>query len=140
MELKAGTENDKATMLSLSRKQIEPYFRENGLEWNAAEREGLLNQSELFSIIEGEHCGYVQLFQKGEELYIYDLQIFSEVQNRGVGTKVINRVKEIAKNRGLVAVRLGTFKSNPASRLYVRLGFCCLRENEYFIWYKCTDI
>ena len=136
MKLEAGNGKDSHKLLSLSREQMRCYFEENSLEWNVEERTEFLNESQVYRILDPKFCGYLQLCTKGSELFIYDLQITANNRGRGVGTKVVNQVCAMAKAQGLVAVRLGSFKSNPASQLYKRMGFVPIKENSYFIWYR----
>jgi len=136
MKLELATVEDNDKLLSLSREQMQPYYEQYSLNWNEAERIAFLEESTLFRILDPEICGYLQLCEKADEMFIYDLQIYPDHQGKGTGSKVINRVYEMARDQGLKAVRLGTFKTNPASELYKRLGFYIIKENDYFAWHR----
>ncbi len=73
--------------------------------------------------------------ERETSLFIYDLQVFEGFQGKGIGTSVIRSVFELAKSKSLSSVRLGSFKSNPATKLYERLGFEIVKQNDYFSWY-----
>ena len=136
MELEIASTEDSERLLALSKEQMKCYFEENSLEWNEKKRRTFLNESKVFRILDPDFSGYLQLCEKGNELFIYDLQIVPASQGHGIGTKVVRSVLDMAKERGLQAVRLGSFRSNPASKLYERLGFSSVRENRYFVWYR----
>ena len=136
MKLEKATSKDADKMLSLSKEQMKCYFEENSLEWNEDERTSYLKESEIFRILSPDFSGYLQLCEKENELFIYDVQIIPERQGQGIGTKVVRRVFDIAKERGMEAVRLGSFNSNPVSELYKRLGFKIIKQNDYFAWYR----
>jgi ribosomal protein S18 acetylase RimI-like enzyme len=56
-------------------------------------------------------------------LYIHELQILPEFQNRGIGTEVLGHAIAQASGRGL-PVTLSVVAANPrAKHLYERLGF-----------------
>ena len=138
MELEPASLKDCQELLQLSKAQMNQYFEEHSLEWNENEQKEFLNESEVFRILDPVFSGYLQLCEKEGELFIYNLQIVPAFQGRGIGTKVINHVIEMAKGNGAKAVRLGSFKSNRVSMLYERLGFKAIRENSYFVWYSYT--
>lgn len=135
MELEVANTEDHQELLRLSKAQMKRYFDENSLEWNENKQKKYLDESQVFRILDPDFSGYLQLCEKGNELFIYNLQILPACQGQGLGTKVVNHVIEMAKGNGTQAVRLGSFKSNRASSLYERLGFQAIKENGYFVWY-----
>jgi ribosomal protein S18 acetylase RimI-like enzyme len=79
----------------------------------------------LVSIIEceGRATGGLLLESKPDSIYIHELQVLPEYQNRGVGTAVVRQVIEQAASLG-VAVTLSVVPANPrAKHLYEQLGF-----------------
>jgi ribosomal protein S18 acetylase RimI-like enzyme len=58
------------------------------------------------------------------ELYLDDLAVDASVRGRGIGTRLMQAVFDLARERGLSAVWLEVVDTNPgARRLYERLGF-----------------
>ena len=67
----------------------------------------------------------------GDVLYIDSVAVNSEFGGRGIGTKLIQRVIERAREINLPAVTLNVDQDNPAAaRLYERLGFRKEKEIE----------
>lgn len=136
MNLQEATAEEIQDYLSLSKKQMMRYFDEYSLKWSDEKREDFLNESQVFCILDPVLSGYLQLCETEDELLIYDLQIFPEYHGQGIGKKTILTVLDLANEKGLKSVRLGSFKSNPASRLYERIGFQMVKQNNYFTWYS----
>ena len=79
----------------------------------------------VVSIIEAEYraAGSLWLEWKPESLYIHEVQVLPEYQNKGLGTEVVRYVIEQGAQRQL-PVTLSVVPANPrAKRLYERLGF-----------------
>ena len=63
-----------------------------------------------------------------EDIYLAEIQLDSNYQNKGIGTSIIN--KNIAKaklNNKLLWLKV--IKGNPAEKLYKRLGFFVFEES-----------
>jgi ribosomal protein S18 acetylase RimI-like enzyme len=77
-----------------------------------------------FEIIlaDGRPCGYACLEDRAADVHVRELVIAPEFQGRGIGTALLRRVQQRARDRG-VPVHLGTFAQNRALALYRRLGF-----------------
>jgi len=73
--------------------------------------------------IDGQPGGGLWLELTPEKLHIVELQLLPEMQGKGIGTAVVQRVIEQGANQG-VPVTLSVVRANPlAKRLYERLGF-----------------
>lgn len=117
--------------VALGRQSMLSYFQENGLSWNFEERLRVYRTCELYEVTDGVTVGYVALREKDEKLYLADLQILAEFQNKGYGTKLLASVKNIAKIKGYDLVYLKVFKNNPALNLYLRNGYGHVTEEQY---------
>jgi len=53
-----------------------------------------------------------------------------EFRNLGIGTQLINRLKSELINEGFTGISLSVQKTNPAIKLYLRLGFQLHLEDE----------
>ncbi|MCL2387422.1 MAG: GNAT family N-acetyltransferase [Defluviitaleaceae bacterium] len=51
-------------------------------------------------------------------------------RKRGIGTRMLTHLFELLRNRGFAQTSLSVQKENPATRLYQRLGYEILREND----------
>jgi GNAT superfamily N-acetyltransferase len=72
--------------------------------------------------VDGSDVGWLQTTMRDDGLFVAQLFVDGPFQRRGIGTDVMNRlIGEAARlNQG---VRLAVVKTNPALRLYERLGF-----------------
>jgi len=74
-------------------------------------------------LVDGENAGWLELRRDGEKwLYLAEIGLLPEFRNQGLGTRIIEDVFAYADANGLV-VELQVLKTNPAKRLYERLGF-----------------
>jgi ribosomal protein S18 acetylase RimI-like enzyme len=82
-------------------------------------------------IINGEKGGLVKVIKKKGVWELYQIQIATKYQGKGIGSQIIMEVLRNAKQMG-VDVTLNVLKNNPAKRLYKRLGFTIHKEDLYF--------
>lgn len=83
-------------------------------DWNPSAFEVIL--------IGDEVCGYSRVAREPDYMFIYELVLSPAVQNRGIGTNILEGViKEARQNN--VPIRLHVFKENRAQELYRKLGF-----------------
>jgi len=74
-------------------------------------------------------AGWLQSSVRDDGLFVAQLFVDDPFQRQGIGTEVMNRLigEATVLNR---AVRLAVVKTNPALRLYVRLGFHITHEDD----------
>jgi GNAT superfamily N-acetyltransferase len=89
-------------------------------------------ESEIISI-DGRDVGWMSVRTIDGALDLDAIYIIPAAQNRGIGTLLVRRTIERAKEAG-VALRVSTAKINPARRLYERLGFVEIHESEFKIF------
>jgi ribosomal protein S18 acetylase RimI-like enzyme len=83
----------------------------------------------IISLEDGTSVGRYSLQKTLQGLRMVDLAILPEYRGRGIGTQVLQQIS------GTIAATSGTFslrveKNNPAQRLYARLGFTAINEDE----------
>ena len=78
----------------------------------------------------------LQSFVKDDALFVAQLFVDGALRRRGIGTEVVKGLIEEAARAGR-AVTLGVVKTNPALRLYERLGFCTTDEDERKFYMRC---
>ena len=79
--------------------------------------------------LDGAAIGWLQNTTRGDTLFLAQLFVEASFQRRGVGTEVMNRlIGEATHIRQ--AVTLAVVKTNPAVRLYERLGFRVTHEDD----------
>lgn len=83
----------------------------------------------------GSDVGWLQTKTQGDGLFVAQLFVEASVQRRGIGTAVMNRLIAEAA-RAHRAVLLAVVKTNPAVRLYERLGFQVTHEDDRKFYMK----
>jgi ribosomal protein S18 acetylase RimI-like enzyme len=79
--------------------------------------------------LDGADIGWLQSFVKDDALFLGQLFVEGALRRQGIGTKVVKGLIEEAARAGQ-ALTLGVVKTNPALRLYERLGFRTTHEDE----------
>jgi len=79
--------------------------------------------------LDGTDIGWLQSFEEDGALFLGQLFVDSALRGRGIGTEVVKALIADATSVGR-AVTLGVVKTNPALRLYERLGFRTTHEDE----------
>ena len=79
--------------------------------------------------LDGMDIGWLQSFVKDDALFVGQLFVDGALRRRGIGTEVVKGLIEEAARAGR-AVTLAVVKTNPALRLYERLGFRTTHEDE----------
>ena len=70
----------------------------------------------------GREIGFYKVEDRPDCLYLGDIQIHSDFQNQGIGTRLITELQSRAANEGR-PIRLRVMKGNRARLLYEWLGF-----------------
>lgn len=78
----------------------------------------------MVAYVEGKLVGFGQLVRWGRRGEIADLVVSPDWRDQGIGTALINRLIEIARQQGFREIEIGVAESNvQAMALYLRLGF-----------------
>ena len=86
----------------------------------------------LFDVAFGKGWDEMEDEAKAGEFYIDSLAVSLPYRNQGVGTALIEKAKEMAKEKGISVVTLAVEPENRAKKLYEKLGFAYQREIEIF--------
>ena len=78
--------------------------------------------------LDATDIGWLQSFVKDDALFLGQLFVDGALRRQGIGTEVVKGLIEEAA-RASQAVTLGVVKTNPALRLYERLGFRTTHED-----------
>lgn len=124
--LRPATIADLEPMMAIGHEGIRPYV-EAVRGWNEAEEErGFVEHfvPEEISIIlvDGQEAGYIKIERHAEYDYLDGIYLARACRSKGLGALVIADTIAASHARGK-AIRLRVLKSNPARRLYERLGF-----------------
>ncbi len=80
-------------------------------------------------------AGWLQSSVRDDGLFVAQLFVDDPFQRQGIGTEVMNRLIGEAARLNL-GVRLAVVKTNPALRLYERLGFHITHEDDRKFYMK----
>ncbi|HCW35303.1 MAG TPA: N-acetyltransferase [Staphylococcus sp.] len=93
-------------------------------------------ENELYSVSNNEYIvGIVGLISTEQEVVIKHIAIQNHIQNKGLGTEIINEIHQLFPKRKLVAET-----DNDAVGFYTKLGFKIISLGEKYpgiIRYKC---
>ncbi|HEY2746439.1 MAG TPA: GNAT family N-acetyltransferase [Polyangia bacterium] len=100
-------------------------------------RESFANKQRSIVIVDGVESGVVCILRRAGDVYLELVEIHPRLQRRGVGSAIVRAVlAEAAAARLPAALRV--FKINVgARRLYQRLGFVIVGENETHYDMRC---
>jgi ribosomal protein S18 acetylase RimI-like enzyme len=81
-------------------------------------------------IINGRRAGLLKAIKEGPEWELCQIQLEKEFQGQGIGGDIIKELLREAQDQG-AGVVLHVLKANPARRLYEKLGFVTIREQNH---------
>jgi GNAT superfamily N-acetyltransferase len=85
--------------------------------------------------LDGSDLGWLQTMTQEDELFVAQMFVDRPFQRRGIGTEVMKRlIGEAARVNQ--TMRLNVVKINPAVRLYERLGFQVISEDDRKFYMK----
>lgn len=100
------------------------------LQWRARQRDYRARYpgaEDEIVVVGGVSAGHLLVARGEGELVVVDIALLPEFRGRGIGSQLLCRLLDEAAGRGMV-VQLHVALSNPALRLYRRLGFRLVRE------------
>ena len=87
---------------------------------------------ELFDVAFGKGWDEMEDEAQAGEFYIDSLSVSLPYRNKGVGTALIEKAKELAREHGIKVVTLAVEPQNTAKKLYQKLGFVYQRNITIF--------
>jgi ribosomal protein S18 acetylase RimI-like enzyme len=89
---------------------------------------------------DGADIGWLQITSRADAVYVSQIFVAPAQQGRGIGRKMLEQVIDEAGAAGK-AVALSVLNTNPAVRLYKRLGFYVLHEAEgYYLMRRAPGV
>lgn len=82
-----------------------------------------------------ETVGFLGYDRKEDKIDNVFIRILDKAQNKGVGTLFLSYLKELSLECN-VPVYLVVIKTNPARKLYEKLGYKCYKEQDVFYYYQ----
>ncbi|KRP69616.1 MULTISPECIES: GNAT family N-acetyltransferase [Pseudomonas] len=129
--LRAATEKDLPFARALTHQAMNRYYVQNRLIWSNDGFDTAWAGRENWLVCRGdETLGFVSLSRDHGALYIRELHMLEEHRGQGAGSWVLEHMALKAQALGLL--RLTVFKTNPAKKLYQRIGFSIVGEEDGF--------
>ena len=128
-----ATSADIPFLLELRRSTMSQYLEASGMSTSDAEHMKRIElEFESAQILElgGQPVGLLKTVRRESDWDLLQIQLDPMLQGKGVGATLIRELLAEARQLG-ATVHLSVLKSNPALRLYQRLGFILAGENEH---------
>ena len=127
-----ATDADIDFLLRLRQESMNPHHLAAGVELTEADHKArLMHRFDCAEVLvdQGRPVGLLKMTRDSNEWKIMQVQLAPSVQGRGLGRAVLEQViSEAAAAR--VTLALTVLKVNPARRLYERLGFQHVGEDD----------
>lgn len=83
-------------------------------------------------VAENTKAGRIIIDRASGELHLVDISLLPDFRNQGIGTQLLRELQQEAIQQN-TTVALSVHTSNPARRLYERLGFSVEAEAEVYV-------
>ena len=129
--LQAATDQDLPFARTLTHEAMSRYYLQYGLLWSDNGFDIAWAGRESWLICNDDQVmGFISLSRDSRALYIRELHMLEACRGGGAGSWVLQQMALKAQALGLL--RLTVFKTNPARRLYQRMGLSIVGEEECF--------
>ena len=126
-------ESDLNFLLDLRAKTMNPHLIASSLSTTVdSHMQRIKYKFEHASIIECNRTsiGLLKIERKQDEIELIQIQIDPLYQGKGIGKKILKAIITDAISEGK-SITLHVLKANQAQRLYLKLGFKIIEENEH---------
>jgi ribosomal protein S18 acetylase RimI-like enzyme len=82
-------------------------------------------------LVDGEPAGRFYVDRGEDEIHVIDIALLPPFRNRGIGSQLLGEVLAEGARTG-VKVTIYVEKNNPAKRLYQRLGFGVIDQDDVY--------
>lgn len=117
-------EGDEAWMWPAGREALRPYV-EPLFGWDETVARYFFDKSfhkRRVILVNGKEAGWLELARESDWLFMHEIGLLPEYRGKGLGERIIRDVQAYGDAHGL-NVELQVLVTNPARRLYERLGF-----------------
>ena len=129
--LRAATDRDLTFARTLTHEAMNGYYTQYGLLWSNDGFDTAWAGRENWLICRDECVlGFISLSRDRHALYIRELHLLESCRKQCAGSWVLEQMALKARAQGLL--RLTVFKTNPARRLYQRMGLGIVGEEDCF--------
>lgn len=136
---RAAREDDVPFLRELRAQTMNPHQLAMGIAFTEEEHErrvrSFFDSAQILEI-DGEPVGLLKILREPDVWHIVQIQISPAHQGAGIGGALIRSLMDEARAAG-VPLALTVLKQNPARRLYERLGFTTVGEDEIEYEMRC---
>lgn len=131
--LRAATNDDYDWLWNVKRLTMRPYVEQTWGTWDDSAQERFFRRhfnphTLQVIVVTGRDAGLLDLEREPDSLFLANIQLHPDFQNRGLGAAVMRTVMETARTLRL-PLRLQVLKANQrALGFYARLGFHTYQE------------
>jgi len=139
LTFRRATDADIPFLLELRRRTMSEHLRSSGIEPSESERrERVLVSFDSAEVIllAGVPVGLLKVVRNPGDWALVQIQIVPEKQGRGFGSTIIGKLLADAV-QARVPVKLSVLRTNPARKLYQRLGFRIVAQNDHAYDMEC---
>jgi ribosomal protein S18 acetylase RimI-like enzyme len=130
-ELYASTRASEFSALGWIRSQLEPLLRMQFAAQGQWYKTAYPGSEYRIAMLEGTPIGRMIVKRDPGAMILVDIALLPEHRGRGIGETLLRDMLQESARQGL-PVRLQVLKSNPAARLYERLGFLRTGEDQLY--------
>lgn len=126
---------DLAASAKLTYDNMRVYYEHFAPEWDEAKVYEQISNLENWDILNnGEVVGALRVEFDAQSCLLRDLQVRQQAQNKGLGAKAIEYADTLAEQNGATSLALRVLKISPAYRLYERVGFNTINDDQRFYY------
>jgi ribosomal protein S18 acetylase RimI-like enzyme len=130
----AASEDDLPVFERLARDAMATFYDAHGIEWNSELFGTGFRSTENYRIDRaGATVGMVRIAHEADHIYVFDLHVEPSARNQGIGTHALNFICSIAVQADKKSIRMRVFRSNRAIKLYERVGFMIVGEDNQLL-------
>ena len=82
-------------------------------------------------LVDGKPAGRFYVDRGENEIHVIDIALLPPFRNHGIGSRLLGEVLDEGERTG-VKVTIYVEKTNPAQRLYLRLGFVIIDQDDVY--------
>ncbi|CAP43281.1 GNAT family N-acetyltransferase [Bordetella petrii] len=131
LTLRPVLESDLPYLLALRRQTMDEHLASSGLPADDAAHLARIRyhwEDARIVLLDGAPAGLLKSYRGPSAWHVVQVQVAPDHQGQGLGARLLRGVLEQADAAGLPA-QLDVLKTNPARRLYERLGFRVVAES-----------
>jgi ribosomal protein S18 acetylase RimI-like enzyme len=133
LKIRKFSEGDYLFCYRLTKRNMFDYVTKYQDGWDAkAYREHFERDNVDIVEYNNRRIGFYNVQKREKELFLIDVQISKQHQNKGLGTYLLDVIERQAIRSKIKKLTLGVYWDNPSLNLYKRLGYKVFKKKKYF--------